>query len=241
MWTAERKKRFEGICSPVKVRARQPRPTQLTHGQIGRSRDRVSSRGLLAGKNDFYGAGEILRGEVGRLSQRLGVMALDENGAATGRVAAIHITPAVPNHPTARQINVQLARRPEQHARLRFATIAIRLALSRMEAGLDPVERQVARHILMHVFDRFARDQTAANIGLIGGNDEEESGLPKPPASVPDAGQNLELADAGGWIRHVVANDSAVDHAIPVQEDRAPGLRVHRVLSHLVCATFNLG
>ena len=89
------------------------------------------------------------------LPQFLRIAAINENRPATGGVAAIHVAPAVADHPALRQINAQFARGAQQHAGLRLAAIAIRQPFAGMITNLHAVNRQPAAHFGVNLFDRF--------------------------------------------------------------------------------------
>lgn len=159
-------------------------------------------------------------------------MTFDKDGAATGRVPAIHIAPAVAHHPTLLQINSQFPSGSKEHAWFRLAAVAIGLASARVKAGFDAIEWQKRAHVLMHVLDRFARHQTTSDIGLVGGDDEEKPSITQSLAGFSDARQDFEFAHPRGWIRQVVADDRTVNYTISIQEDRA-----HRIWEESLDAT----
>jgi len=106
------------------------------------------------------------------LSNVFRVTAINENRPATGGMAAIHVAPAVTNHPALCEINAEFACGAQQHARLRFATITIRCTFTGMIANFHTVNRKPATHFHMNHFDDFPFEHAPAHIRLIRRHDE---------------------------------------------------------------------
>ena len=158
---------------------------------------------------------------IRRLAQRFVVGVIDQHGGAAGGVTAIDVAPAVAHHEALREVNAQLLRGALQHPGLRLATIAIGRAFARMITNLHAIQGQLTAHVRVERFDEGLRNRAAPDIGLIGGDDEEESGVLQLSTSLSHSGKNLELRETGRWVWLVVANKRAIDDAVAVEENSA--------------------
>ena len=174
---------------------------------------------------------------VGRVTQRLIVGIVDENRPAAGGVARVDVAPAIADHPALRQIDVQFFGGAEQHSRLWFAAIAVGSTLAGMIADLDSIQSDPLTQVFMERFHGGLGQSTAADVWLVRGDDEKETGLLQPGARFDDAWENLEFLQHRRRVGLAVTGEGAVDDAIAVQEDGPP----HFVPSHLVRFTFNFG
>jgi len=166
--------------------------------------------------------GQMASGKIRFLSQFFRIPAINENGLATGGVAAIHVAPAVAHHPALRQINVQFARDVEQHAGLRLATIAIGQAFARMKTNFHAVNRQMRHHVRVDFLDDFPGKRAASNVRLIRGNHEQKTGGFQFGARGGNFGKNLKLRQVGRRIRLAIALQRAIDDAIAIKKYCAP-------------------
>src|ERR1019366_2354408 len=82
---------------------------------------RIELPALRLGKDNSRGLGEALDDEFGLGVQLLHVAEVNEHRAHPGALAAVDVAPAVPNHPGTRQVEAEVARGVEQHARLGLA------------------------------------------------------------------------------------------------------------------------
>src|SRR5262249_60365702 len=73
-----------------------------------------------------------------------GIAEIDEHGGAPSRAARLDVTFAVTHHEALLEVNAEFHGRLEDHARLRFATVAV-LAMA-MAAGLHGIEGQFTGH-----------------------------------------------------------------------------------------------
>ena len=65
------------------------------------------------------------------------------------------------------------------------------------------------------------RGGAAADIRLIGGDDEEKTGGFEPGAGFRNTGQNLQFGQVRGRIGQAIPLHGAVDHAVAIQKDGA--------------------
>jgi len=187
-------------------------------------------------------------GKIRFLLQFLRVAAINENGFAAGSVAAIHIAPAVADHPALRKVNAEFARSLKQHPRLGLATFTIGQDFARMKTNFHAVNRQLRRHVRVDFFDNFLGERAPANIRLIRGNDEQKTSGLQLGTRGGNFGQNFKLSQTRRRIWLAVTFQRAIDDAVAVEENCAAhfrfplsAFRFHFVDSHLVCATFNFG
>jgi hypothetical protein len=90
----------------------------------------------------------------------------------------------------------------------------------------------------MHRFHCLATLRSAPDIRLVCDHDQEKSRVFQLPATFGDIGIKLELAHVRGRKGKRVADNRAVENAVAIEEDGAPG---YFVLSHFVCAVFSAG
>ena len=87
-------------------------------------------------------------------------------------MAAIHVPPAITNHPAVCEINAKFACRPQQHAGLGLATITVGCPFTRVITNFDTVNRKQAAHFHMNHFDNFLFERASAHVGLIRRHDK---------------------------------------------------------------------
>ena len=163
-------------------------------------------------------------------------------------MSAIYIAPAVTNHPTLRQINVQFARRAEQHAGLRLAAVAVGFTLSWMKTNLHAVNGKLLHQVRVNIFHEFLFQGAASDIRLIRRNDQQKFGGFQFRAGVGNFGKDFKFIQASRRKRFAVAFQRAVDYAIAVKENSAvhfrfplSAFRFYFVDSHFVWPIFNFG
>lgn len=142
----------------------------------------------MIGKDGFDGFRKCLHGEVWLRLEGLIVAEVDKDGAATRRVSAIDVAPAVTNHPTTRQIDAKLTGRIEQHARKRLASWVGGRTSASVVASLDMVDGgyeldQVSMEPLHYALLLSA----SANVRLVGGDNQQEASGLQPGAAILDA------------------------------------------------------
>ena len=165
---------------------------------------------------------------------------VDEDRATTGGMSAIDIAPAIANQEASGQVDIQSCCGAQKHAGLWLAAFA-RLALrgARVKANFDRVEgRNRGAQFRVHCLDGFAALGSPADIRLIRHDDEKKASRFQLRAGADGFRVKLELVDPRGRKGAPVANHWPVEHAIPVQEDRALS---YFVLSHFVCAVLSAG
>src|SRR5436190_21961553 len=94
----------------------------------GTTYESTSPRGLARKSDDDLGGFEqALDAVMRRSAQRFVVLVVDQNGRASGGVAAVDVAPAVAHHETGGQVDAQLVRGPNEQARARLAKLRGRL------------------------------------------------------------------------------------------------------------------
>ena len=129
--------------------------------------------------------GKIPDSEVWFLAQRFAITVIDEDRAATGRVRAIDVAPAVANEEAAFQIDAMPLRGAQQHAGLRFSAIA-RITVTRagMKTNFDRIQDwDQFRQPLINGLSKLACLFSPPDVGLVGDDDEAESSLLEPLAA----------------------------------------------------------
>jgi hypothetical protein len=104
---------------------------------------------------------------------------IDENGAATGSMGAINITPAIANKKAALQIDVMAGGGAQQHAGLRLSAIArIAVPAAGVKTNFDAIEKgeRPAQSSMQRV-DYFTALSAAPNVRLIGDHDQKKPGF----------------------------------------------------------------
>ena len=98
-------------------------------------------------------------------------------------------------------INVQLGCSLEQHPLMGFATVTGRRPLTRVEADLDPVDWQPGPNVEMDLIHYDAIKSATSDVGLVGGNNQDEARRFEPRAGPGHRGQKFKLPRAHGRIR----------------------------------------
>src|ERR1700737_4376160 len=121
------------------------------------------------GKIDNYirGLEKVPGPEVGDLSKLLRISMVDEDGLACGRVSAIDIAPAISNHKTSAQINIQGQGGALQHSRVRLAIFGRIVAIV---ANFHPVDWKQLTNLAMEFFDCLLCQRPFSDVRLIGDN-----------------------------------------------------------------------
>jgi hypothetical protein len=73
----------------------------------------------------------------------------------------------------------------------------------------------------MHCFDRFASLLVPTDVGLVGDDDQQEGCCLQPRAACSHAVVKLKIFDTRRRIWVTVADNSPVENAIAIKEDRA--------------------
>ena len=110
-------------------------------------------------------------------------------------MAGFDVAPPVAHDVAGFQIDIPDPGRFEQQARLRLPARATRRIVVRADA--DTVQLQETLQALVHFGDLFGRDQAARDVGLIGDQDERETGVAQSAAGFANAGQ--AAADPRAW------------------------------------------
>lgn len=152
-------------------------------------------------------------------AEGFGVTVVDENGLAAGGVAAIDVAPAIADHEAGSEVDVAFGGGAEEHAGRGLAEVGGGVA--GVPGDFDAVERKFAEQESVHGFDGFAGLGAAADVGLIGGDDEEKAVLAQQAAGFGDAGEDDEIGERLGRKRFAGAHFGTVQHAIAIEENGA--------------------
>jgi len=136
-------------------------------------------------------------------------------------MAAIHISPAIANHPAFRQINVQFARGAQQHARLRLAAVAIGQTLARVKTNLHAVNGKLLDQMRVNCFHEFLFQGAASDIRLVRRNDQQKSGGFQFRAGAGNFGKEFKFIQVSRREWLAVAFQRAVDDTVAIQKNGA--------------------
>src|SRR5205085_935461 len=164
---------------------------------------------------------------------------VDEDGLAAGAPSAFDVTPAVADHDTRLQRDVPVAGGIYQQAGSGLAASAAVSIVVRTDAHV--VELQPALNETVHLVHGLAAAGAAADVGLVGDHKELETRAFELRARLGHIGQDLELVERIGRIGLPLADERAVEHAIPVEKDSPRPARHQRTDSHFVDCVFSAG
>jgi len=159
---------------------------------------------------------------VGCGAKFLGVSEVDEDGAEAGALTAVDVAPAVADHPRAGEIESESLGGVGDHPGLGLAAVVIRVGatLAGRVADLDVLEgRDQFAQASVHRFDDGLGLITATDVGLIGGDDEDEAGGGELGAGFGHTREEGELGEGGRRVGFAVANDLNVERAVTVEEN----------------------
>ena len=114
------------------------------------------------------------------------IAVVDENGAATGAVPRLDVAPAVADNIAGGKIDVPALRSLDQQARLRLAAFAVSLVVVRADANVIQLQVVLQAHIYFR--DLPGGDCASGDIGLVGDENERETGLAQLAARFADPG-----------------------------------------------------
>jgi hypothetical protein len=179
---------------------------------------------VLPSKDQLDRFTKRLDGPIGRLLERLGVLAIDKNSSATGAVTAIDISPAIANQKTLRQIDVERIRCAQDHSRLWLVTVTRISPISAgVPADLDP--RNLWKGIQdfpVHRLNGCARLRPARHIRLVGHHDKQITGRFEVGAASRHVFVKIEIFYLSRRVGPAFADYRLVDDTVAVEKDRAP-------------------
>ena len=154
-------------------------------------------------------------------------------------MSAINISPAIANEEALLQVDIQSRGRTQKHAGLWLPAFAqIAMSGAGVKTNFDRIEGRNGRaQFRVHRLDNLAALRSPADIRLISDNHEKKTGRFQCGARLDRVRVKLELINARGRKRTAIANHRPIEHAVPIQKDRA----IYFVLSHFVCAVFSAG
>ena len=175
-------------------------------------------------KDDFGSFEQAADAMMRWLTEFFRITVVDQNRGNPRRTAGIDVAPAVADHEAAREIDAQFALGAEQHAGLRLATVAFRRAFAGVITDFHAIDGERPPHVVVNRLDGFLLGRAAANVRLVGGDDEEEASPLQLPARLGDAGKNLKLSEARRRVGFSIAGQGAVDNAVAIEENGALSL-----------------
>jgi hypothetical protein len=136
-------------------------------------------------------------------------------------VTGIDVTPAVANHPTRAEVNLERVRGLKQHAGCRLPTLAgLAVRFTPVVADLNHVDRrQMTKERCMHSFDDRLLLGPATDIRLVRYHDQLVSGCLELRARIDHAIKQTKFRKVMRRIGPAVANDRQVQRAVAIQKD----------------------
>jgi hypothetical protein len=147
----------------------------------------------------------------------------------TGAGPAVHIAPAVADHPALREVEMKGGGGIVQHARLGLAAASLGVgpALAGRDAGLDARDgRQQFLQVGVHRRDHGEAQGAAPDIGLVGGDDQHIAGRVEPGTRCDGIRVEREFLQRDRRAGFALAHDGQVQGAIAVEKNCTP--RSHR-------------
>ena len=115
----------------------------------------------------------------------LEISMIDEDRSATCSSASLDVSPAVSNSKTSTEIDVQVPRGGEQHARLGFTAVtAIRIVMITYPNIIKP---NAAAQEAVYVLNSLARQMPTGYFGLVRDDDQKKTITAQPLARLWDA------------------------------------------------------
>lgn len=152
-------------------------------------------------------------------AQGFGVGVVDEHGLAAGGVAAVDIAPAIADHVAGGEFDPAFRGGAEEHAGGGLAEF--RGLVAGVPGDFDAVEGQFAEEESVHGFHGFTGLSAAADIGLVGGDNEKKAVFAQEAAGFGDAGEDIEFGERLRRKRLAVAHFGAVEDAVAIEKDGA--------------------
>jgi hypothetical protein len=155
-------------------------------------------------------------------------------------MSAIDVPPAIANQKAFPQVDIQSCGCAQKQAGLRLPAFAwFAMSGAGVEANFDRIQERNSRaQPGVHRLDDLAALCSPAHIRLISDYDEKKAGLFQLRACLGGFRVELELLNPRGRKRTAFTAHWPIEHAVPVQEDRAP---FYVVLSHFVRAVLSAG
>src|SRR4029077_15628908 len=100
-------------------------------------------------------------------------------------------------------------------------------------------DRQLPDKPFVNLLDFLLFQSAAADIWLIGRDNEKKSNFFKKPACFGPPGQDFELFQAGRRIRLAITNQGSVDNTVTIQKD-GPVFKVRRLAFAVSCLAFGV-
>ena len=138
----------------------------------------------------------------------------------TGRFASRYISVAITHYVAVFYINFPPLRGGEQHAGLGFAAGATGVLAVGTHA--DVIHRHARPELRMHGLYNSGIHQAIPDVGLIGNDDDEKTGVLEVTHGARGAGQQPKILEPPRRIGFAAAQFRAGDNAIAIQKYRTP-------------------
>ena len=148
--------------------------------------------------------------------QLAGVVEIDKNRFAARRHTSRNIAGAITNHKTLRQVYLAFTSSVEQHAWLRLS--ARTFVSLRVSAQFDPIDRQIPKNLIVHVFDGGSRDEAFSNVRLVGDYDQHITRLFQTLQSSLCFRIQLKIFEAARRETSAIPHLRYHENAVPIQE-----------------------
>lgn len=174
------------------------------------------------GKDNPDGFAKALHGIVGCHSQNLAIAPIDKNRAATGGVTAVDVPPAIANHPTAPEIQVEQGGSLEHHRGFGFAAFAgLTVICAAVVADLDKFDLgDLFAQAGVNAFDHHPFLRAAADVRLVCDDHERKTGGTELCTAGGDPVEEGKLVHRGRRIGFAVADYATVKRAVSIKEYR---------------------
>jgi len=147
------------------------------------------------------------------------IFVVQKKGLTSSALAGFDIAPTVAHDVAAGEVDIPTARGLEQEARPGFAAEATVGVIVRADAHI--VELQVLLKLVVDLGDLFGGGGAAGDVRLIGDEDQRETGFAEFAAGFADSVQQAEIGKRYGRVGLSIAEDSAIDDSIAIEEDGA--------------------
>src|ERR1700682_2465684 len=174
---------------------------------------------------------QLFDDEGGALRLAFLVAAVDEDCRAPGVAAGLDVFPSVAHHDASGQVQAEISRRVQQHARRGLATGAAVDIIVR--ADIDRVQQERGLEQSVQAIYRLTTEGPAGDVRLVGDHHHRHPCLAKPPAGGGRSPLQVELGLIPRRVRPAADQDRLAQHAVAVEEHSRSRLR-QSMDSHLV-------
>jgi hypothetical protein len=153
-------------------------------------------------------------GDVRPVETSFGIASVNENSSTARPTASFDVAGAVSDHEAPRQIDLVTACRAQEHARSRLPAIAV---IGRpVRTRENGVNADPCTQTLMHLLDNVSADESVADVGLIGDNNDEVSMFLQRLDRSRCVRNQPEIIESPGSVGSAGAYQRAAQHAVTV-------------------------